>query len=261
MTELRMTTWSPAQYLKFTDERLRPARELLARVPMSAPLSIVDLGCGPATSTAILAERWGQAQISGVDSSAAMIETARAVLPSASFSVGDVATWTLGAQVDLIFANAVLHWLPDHAALLPRLMASLAPGGVLALQMPDNLYEPSHELMREAAQAGPWSDKIGDIARDELGSPGDYYNWLKPHAAHLDIWHSVYTHVMDGPDAIVEWVRGAGLRPYLDPLGPDEQAGFLDVYGRLIAQAYPPMRDGKVLFRFPRLFMVAVKGD
>lgn len=252
--------WNPAQYLQFTDERLRPARELLGRVPMPAPRTIVDLGCGPATSTAVLAELYPQARISGVDSSEAMIAKAREALPSAVFSMGDVATWSADAPVDLIFANAVLHWLPDHAALLPRLMGQLQSGGVLAIQMPDNLHEPSHELMREVAQAGPWAAKIGNIARDELGTARDYYNWLKPHAAHIDIWHTVYTHVMDGPQAVVEWVKGAGLRPYLDPLDAGEAQAFLAAYTARVASAYPSAVDGKVLFRFPRLFMVAVKG-
>ena len=254
-----MADWNAALYLTFEDERTRPARDLLARVPLAGPASAVDLGCGPGNSTELLAERWPEARLTGLDSSDDMLAAARRRLPHASFEKADLARWTAPEPVDLIFANAVLQWVGDHDTLFPRLAQQLAPGGVLAVQMPDNLDEPSHRLMRETAADGPWATKLGDAAaiRVRIGSPAAYYDLLRPHASGVDIWRTTYFHPLEGPDAIITWLSATGLKPFLDPLEAVERDAFLASYRRRIARAYPTHGDGRVLLAFPRLFIVA----
>lgn len=254
-----MTDWNADLYLRFAAERTRPAAELLARVPLETPTLAVDLGCGPGNSTELIAERFPAARVEGIDTSPDMLEKARARLPKARFSQGDVGDLRLDAPADLIFANAVLQWLTDHEALFPRLIDNLAPGGVLAVQMPDNLGEPSHRLMREVAAEPAFAAKTGaaEKVRARILSVEAYYDLLVPGAASIDIWRTTYCHVLADAPAIVEWVRATGLRPFLDPLDEEEQAAFLAAYTQRIAAAYPSRADGSVLLPFPRLFIVA----
>jgi trans-aconitate 2-methyltransferase len=254
-----MKDWSAAQYLKFEDERTRPSRDLLAQIFVEAPRRVVDIGCGPANSTELLAARWPQARVGGIDTSPDMIEKARARLPQATFELGDAANWEPQEPVDVIFANAVFQWLPDHPAILKRLIGFLSPGGVLAVQMPDNLGEPSHSLMRETAAAMPFSHKIEGAARSSLPSVSSYYDLLSPACSRFDIWHTNYCHPLADAQAIVEWVKATGLRPFLDPLDAEEQRAFLAAYHARLQKAYPPLVDGKVMLRFPRLFIVATR--
>jgi trans-aconitate 2-methyltransferase len=257
--EKQMADWSAQQYLKFEDERTRPSRDLLEQVPLSAPRKAVDIGCGPGNSTELLVERWPDAEIMGIDTSADMLAKARQRLPAQKFMEANVAHWVPPVDTDVLFANAIFQWVPDHLRHLHRLLGALPEGGVLAVQMPDNLDEPSHELMREVANAGPWRKTLGDAARirDLLPKPGGYYDALRPLSSRIDIWHTVYNHVLDSPEAIVEWVKGTGLRPFIDPLEPADRKEFLREYTARIAAAYLPQADGKVLLRFPRLFIVA----
>lgn len=254
-----MTDWNADLYLRFAEERTRPAAELLARVPLMAVHHAVDIGCGPGNSTELIARRYPEATIAGIDTSPDMLEKARCRLPEVAFTLGDVATFAAEPPADLLFANAVLQWLPDHRALFPRLMESLAPGGVLAVQMPDNLDQPSHRLMREVAARPDFAGKIGDAGavRARILPVEAYYDLLAPLAAALDIWRTTYVHVLADAPAIVDWLRATGLRPFLEPLGEAEKTAFLDAYTQQIAAAYPRRVDGRVLLAFPRLFIVA----
>jgi trans-aconitate 2-methyltransferase len=256
-----MADWSAEQYLKFADERTRAARDLLAQVPLDRPRLVYDLGCGPGNSTELLIERFPWARIVGVDSSPDMLAKARKSYPQTEFIEGDLKNWQPGEKADLLFANAVFQWVPDHVQVLQRLLAALRQDGVLAVQMPDNLNEPSHVAMRETALAGSWADKLKSLGRvrDRLPSVHVYYRELKPHAARIDIWHTIYNHPLDGAQGIVEWVKGTGLRPYIDPLDAVERQAYLTAYQERIARAYSAEHDGKVLLRFPRIFIVCVK--
>jgi trans-aconitate 2-methyltransferase len=254
-----LVDWDAGQYLKFEDERTRPALDLLRRVPLRHAECCVDLGCGPGNSTTLLVKRFPKARITGLDSSAAMVAKARERLPAIPFDLGDLRHWTPAERFDLIFANAVLQWLPDHPTLLPRLASHLKTGGCLAVQMPDNLDEPSHLLMAQVATTGRWSTALAGAAtaRETLGSFEDYYACLQRAGCRVDIWRTTYVHALDGADAIVEWFKSTGLKPYLDPLPPTDRAAFIERYRAELARSYPPQADGKVLLRFPRLFFIA----
>jgi trans-aconitate 2-methyltransferase len=252
-------TWSPSRYLKFEDERTRPARDLLAQVPLATAKKIVDVGCGPGNSTALLVERYPDAAVVGLDSSPAMLDEARRTLPHVEFRQADARDWLPEPDTDLVFANAIYHWIPEHLDRFPRVLAALRPGAVLAVQMPDNLDEPTHRLMKEVASDARWADRLASAAREPLPLARTYYDALKPAASHVDVWHTIYNHALDGPDAIVEWTRGTGLRPFLDPLTPEERLAFLRDYRARVAAVYPPLADGRVLFRFPRLFVLCVR--
>jgi trans-aconitate 2-methyltransferase len=256
-----MTSWSPQRYLRFGAERTRPARDLLAQVPLSSPRRIYDLGCGPGNSTALLAEAYPDAELSGVDISEEMLAEACRVLPTCAFVLADLARWLPDETPDLLFSNAAFHWVPDHVAVMKRLMATLDQGAVLAVQMPDNLGEPSHRLMLQTAASGPWSRKLASAgeARAVLQSPQAYYELLRPLCSRVDIWRTTYHHPLDGAAGIVDFLGSTALRPFLGPLDEMERERFLADYTARIAEAYPAGTDGMVLFQFPRLFLVAVR--
>ena len=256
-----MLDWNPALYRRYEDERTRPAAELLARVPLVQPTRVVDLGCGPGNSTELLLRRFTGAEVVGIDNSEAMLASARERLPQCRFELGDIATWRPESPPDLICANAALQWVPAHEALIPRLLSYLAPAGVLAIQMPDNRNEPTHRLMREVAADPRWSADIGDASklRTDLLTLDAYYDLLATGAENVDVWRTAYQHRMNSAAAIVEWVRGTGLKPFVDRLPEDSRAGFLAEYEHRIAQAYSPRADGRLLLAYPRIFIVALR--
>ena len=253
-----MSTWDDKQYLQFADERTRAASELLARVPLEIVNYAVDLGCGPGNSTELLRRRWPSSRVVGVDNSNEMLERARADWPSGEWVCSEALRFNFGTPPDLIFANALLQWLPDHDSIFPQLIERLQPGGVLAVQMPRNFTEPSHRLMRELG--APWEARLGEVRSiSPVQTPVYYYDLLATRAKHVDIWQTTYEHVMPDVASIVEWVKGTGIRPYLAALREDEQALYLAAYSRALNEAYPPRADGKRLFSFPRIFIVAMR--
>ena len=255
-------TWSPQQYTRFEDDRTRPVRDLVAAIPTGDPARAVDLGCGPGNSTEVLAARYPGAEIHGLDSSPDMIDAARQRLPALRFDVADILAWDDPGPFDVILSNAVVQRLPDHAVLLPRLVARLAEGGSLAVQMPDNLDEPAYRVMRAVADAREWRDKVASAGgqRGEMDTADGYYRTLRPHCRRVEVWRTTYFHVLaGGADAVVEWFKGSGLRPYLAPLDEAERREFLIRYREGVARAYPAQPDGAVLLPFPRLFMVATR--
>jgi len=256
-----MPTWNPAQYLKFTDERTQPCRDLVARIAVAQPRRIVDLGCGPGNSTAVLAERWPDARITGVDHSADMIRAAREKYPKVAWQQVDLADWTASEPVDLVFSNAALQWVGDHARLIPHLFEQVAPAGALAWQVPCNMDAPAHQIMRDLTASFEWRGHFAETVREwHVHEPAFYYDLLAPHAARLDLWRTEYLHVMESPAAIVEWYKGTGLRPFLDRLtSPADQERFLGDYLHEIERAYPRQPDGRVLFPFHRQFVIAYK--
>jgi trans-aconitate 2-methyltransferase len=250
-------SWDPEIYMKFASERTRPAMELLARVPLRAPANVIDLGCGPGNSTALLVARWPEADIDGLESSPEMLAKARASGVRANWIEGDVESWSPPDAYDVVFSNATLHWIADHRALLPRLMGHVAEGGVLAFQVPRNFAAPSHVLMREVANSGPWAAKLSNARQVNVLAPDNYFDILAPMAKSLDIWETTYLHVLEGDDPVLAWVSGTGLRPFVQPLEAGERDAFLSDYRARLRQAYPRRADGKTLLPFQRLFVVA----
>ena len=253
-------TWSAKQYSSFEAERTRPVRDLVAAITTAPVHTAIDLGCGPGNSTEVLASRFPEAKVSGMDSSDDMIVAAQKRLPGLVFEQADIASWNPPQSFDVILANASLQWLPDHGTLYPRLASRLTPGGTLAVQTPDNLGEPAHRLMRELAADGPWAAQLADTAHPARHNAEFYYQLLKPVCSHVDVWRTTYFHPLaGGASAVVEWFKGTALRPYLAPLSPELQSAFLARYTEAIAGAYPALPDGTVLLPFPRLFIIAVR--
>ncbi len=260
--------WDPEQYLKFADDRRRPAIDLMARVLLDAPRLIVDLGCGAGNVTRLLGARWPGARIVGVDSSPAMLASARDATkgdPRFEWIEADVARWTRGDdRPDLVYSNAALHWLDDHARLLPRLLRDVAPGGALAVQMPDNFGAPSHVALFDVARSPRFASKLASRVRESPVAPADaYYGWLAPHASRLDIWTTQYLHVLeptnDGEHPIVAWTSSTALTPFTGALDAAEARAFVDDYRARVARLYAPRSDGRVLFAFRRRFIVATR--
>jgi trans-aconitate 2-methyltransferase len=255
--------WDPMQYQHFGDERSRPFFDLLARVGAQAPDTVVDLGCGPGTLTAALTRRWPGAVVRGIDSSAEMIEAARA-LPAGgdqrlSFAQGDVRDWKPDGGVDVIVSNAVLQWVPDHLPVLARWAGFLQTGGWLAFQIPGNYDQPSHVALRELADGDRWRSLLAGVQLNrQAADPAEYLDLLTRAGFEVDAWETTYLHVLHGEDPVLDWYKGTGLRPVLAALRPEQAAEFLDEYRARMSEAYPAAPYGTV-FPFRRVFVVAVR--
>ena len=252
--------WDPKTYLAFGSERTRAAADLLARVPLAAPKRVADLGCGPGNSTALLRARWPGAEIDGIDSSSEMLKEVRASGIDARFIAADIAEWRPKSPYDVIYSNAALQWLGDHENLIPRLFSFVAPGGVLAIQMPKNYDEVCQVLVREAVADPRWSDKLADARDWWNGLPAErYYDLIAPDANRVDLWETRYFHILEGKDAVFHWMMGTSLRPFAAALESPLKEVFLEDYRLTLAAAYPPRPDGKTIHRFLRLFLVAFR--
>jgi trans-aconitate 2-methyltransferase len=257
-----MPTWNPDQYLLFAEDRTRPSRELAARVRTECVSSIIDLGCDPGNSTAVLAELWPDAEITGFDSSVEMLDQARRMHPKHKWVHGDISEWATAAAepYDLIFSNADLHWVDDHATLYPRLFTRVAAGGALAIQVPYNWAEPFHRILCDLESSTAWRQRLSSAGvRARFGhDPEFYYEILAPATRSINLWETRYFIVMPGVESIVEWLKGAAPRPFLDAL-PNEadRTSFVDDFTAALRSEYRPSSDGKVLFPFRRLFLIA----
>jgi trans-aconitate 2-methyltransferase len=253
--------WDPEQYGRYADERGRPFRDLLARVFADRPRRAVDLGCGPGTLTALLSDRWPDAVIEGVDSSAEMIAKARPLATDRlSFRVGDVADWAPPPDADVVVSNATLQWVPGHRELIARWAAALPTGGWLAFQVPGNFAAAGHRLMRELAGAPRWAERLAGVLRhhDAVAEPLEYARVLDASGLRADVWETTYLHVLTGPDPVLEWLRGTGLRPVLAVLDEAEGAEFCADLATRLREAYPPGQSGTI-FPFRRIFAVGHK--
>ncbi len=259
-----MPTWDAEQYLRFSDERTRPCHELAGRIAVAAPRHVIDLGCGPGNSTAVLAQRWPDSEVTGLDSSPEMIAAARKAHPYRTWGVGDLAAWANNdlQTYDIVFSNAALQWVDDHAALFPMLFSRVAAGGALAIQMPANYDAPAHGIMREIAASEAWLARFpaAGIREWHVHDLASYHDILAPIAGAVDFWQTEYLHIMKDAADIVEWYRGTGLRPFLDALAKDRlRTEFTAQYLERIKQAYPVRRDDRVIFPFRRSFLIAYR--
>jgi trans-aconitate 2-methyltransferase len=253
------TQWDPAVYLQFDDERTRPAADLLARVPLRNCDRIVDLGCGPGNSTRLLASRFPGAAIVGVDASADMLAEARSSGVQAQWQQADFDTWMPTVPAELMYANAAFQWSDNPVALTTRLFSTLSAHGVLAIQVPQNFDQPSHVEIRAAVETGPWAAKLRSARHYDPGfaKAADYARALADAGATLDVWTTEYLHRLDGPDPVFRWLSGTGLRPFVQRLDGAERDAFEAAVRVRLARAYPAERDGRTLFPFRRLFVVA----
>jgi trans-aconitate 2-methyltransferase len=232
----------------------------MASIPVESPKLVYDLGCGTGTATVLLKQRWPEAHVTGVDSSAAMLERARTSDADIRWEERDLASWRPKEPCDLLYSNAVFHWLDEHESLFPRLLEGLRPGGVLAVQMPSNFAAPTHTAIAETVREGGWRESLEPYLREDPVRPATgYYAILSPHTANLNLWETTYYHVLDGDNPVVEWTKGSILRPLLDQLMEPEAQRFLEVYGERVRAAYPRRADGKTVLPFKRLFFIATK--
>lgn len=250
--------WDPQQYLAFAGPRMQPAIDLLARVHHENPKVVVDLGCGAGNITPMLVERFPDAKVIGVDSSAEMLERAGDNCPQAEFRQEDIHTWQPEQKPDVLFSNAALQWLENHDIVFPKVVDLVAPGGVLAVQMPRNFEAPSHALMLDVINDGPWKEKLLPVwVAVPTQRPDFYFDLLKPITKNLDIWETEYLQVLEGENPVAEYTKGTWLSRFLGPLEEPWRSEFEAEYRRRIEAAYPRRSDGITLFPFRRTFLLA----
>jgi len=254
-----MNSWKPDRYLRFSDERTRPAVDLASRIAIDAPGSVIDLGCGPGNSTQVLRRRWPAARVCGLDSSKEMLSSAKKSYPDQEWIMADIKDWSAATPYDVVFSNAALQWIRNHEALIRHLFNQVAPGGALAFQIPSAAYLPVRSFIHQIAQDEAWAFQLeGARMALTMEEPHIYYDVLAPHASSVDIWETEYYHVMESSFAIVEWIAATGLRPFLEALDSEiKRKRFIELLSERVAEAYPVRNDGRVLFPFRRTFVIA----
>lgn len=253
--------WDPGTYLRYADERSRPFFDLLARVDATSPTTVVDLGCGPGTLTAHLAQRWPSAQVVGLDSSPDMIAAAQKLGAAVRFDVADVRDWHASPDIDVIVANALLQWVPEHRGLLTRWITEMREGARLAFQVPGNFDAPSHRLIREVAALHRWGGRLDGILRgtDSVDDAIGYATRFVELGCEVDAWETTYLHQLAaaGDDhPVLRWVEGTALTGVRSTLDDADWAAFRAELNPRLAEAYP-IRDGRAYFPFRRIFVVA----
>lgn len=255
-----MSAWNPHDYLRFERERTLPCRDLASRIELSSPLTIVDLGCGPGNSTAVLAQRWPNSKIIGIDNSPQMLKIARKSKIRVEWLQADVRQWKPSETFDLIFSNAALQWITNHETELPRIFNYVTEGGAFAFQVPtrtDLWYEVLQKVLNSRTWKEWFRDQVQDFDSRELPI---YYDILSSRSTNIDLWETEYFHVLPEPSAVVEWTRGTALRSLLDRL-PDAKTrdAFVADYTKEIALSYPKRSDGRILFPFLRRFVISYR--
>ena len=255
-----MSDWNPYQYLRFGSERLRPAIELLERINIENPQIIYDLGCGTGSITSILKEKWPTADVTGIDASPNMLEMAADSHPEVTWHQADLNTWEPDITPDLIYSNAAFQWIPDHNILLTKLINTVKENGVFAIQLPRNWHEPSHASICEIARKPKWQDRLEPyIMENPVSEPSCYYDLLAPLCKTIDMWETTYMQVLTGDCPVLEWTKGTVLPPLLAQLTPIEQESFINMYREHLDSYYIVRVDGKIIFPFTRLFIIASK--
>lgn len=253
--------WDPQQYLKFERERTQPSIDLAARIEVANPRRIIDLGCGPGNSTAVLHRRWPDAEITGLDSDEEMLRAAGREYPQHTWVQADAGIWQENGGYDIVFSNALLQWLPDHAAVINHWFQAVETSGALAVQIPVNFKSPIHQHILEVANDPRWSDQLASAKRALYAQdPGGYYEILSPLSNRIELWLTEYCHILSCAEDIIQWMRGTSLRPFLAALDNSENRERFEaeVLAR-VEKSYPPQSDGRVLFPFRRLFFIAYK--
>ncbi|MDH5773024.1 MAG: methyltransferase domain-containing protein [Rhodospirillaceae bacterium] len=257
--------WNPKNYLNFASHRTRPAIDLLSHINIENPSSLIDLGCGAGNVTAILRQRWANAEITAIDNSPAMLEHAgeKYFDQKINWKLDDIDEWSLnkkGKKFDIVFSNAALHWLGGHKNLFPRLMTRVNSGGMLAVQMPNNFSAPSHKLMAQTISDDPWAELLKDIAPPTpVAWPAAYKGWLHPLAKNIDVWETQYVQYFEGEDPVLKWISGSWLAPVLARLSGNMRESFIALYGQRLRDAYPPDADGRTVYKMRRTFILALK--
>jgi len=250
------STWDPEQYARFQAERSKPFYDLAALVEAKPGMRVVDLGCGDGALTAWLHRHLSAMETLGVDNSETMLASAsKQGAAGLRFERLDIATFTAKRPFDLIFANASLHWIPDHENLLPRLCALLTPGGQIAVQIPAMDEHLSHRTADSLASEEPFASALGGFVRgyDPVLRPARYSELLwQSGCEQQTVQLNVYPHLLPGYEAVVEWVRGAYLTPYATRLGPALFKQFLQEYTRRLAVAIP---QRPYLYAYSRILM------
>lgn len=258
-------TWSPESYLSFSDYRTRPAIDLLSRIKIENPSSIIDVGCGAGNVTAILRQRWKYAEISAIDNSPSMLAHAGAKFSTQqiNWKLEDINEWSLKKKYkkfDVVFSNAALHWIGGHKDLFPRLINRVNSGGVLAVQMPNNFSAPSHTILLQTISDGPWAELLQDVVKVRpVAWPAAYKGWLHPYAKNVEVWEKQYIQHFEGEDPVLKWISGTWLAPVLARLSGVMRESFIAVYGRRLREAYPADGNGRTVYTMRRSFIIAPK--